>query len=340
MIFEFATAMAERGHTVHLFHHDLFGGDAISSIDEVEWYDFRADIDHRFAGSPPIDPALVPDADVFFGYSEQVERHPHFGLPVVWVQGYRMYPGDKEEANFHHPCPKICIARWLVDVAMEHGVPRNELVHVSNAIHHDRYRLLRPIEGRTPTVLFCHNGHPRKGAALGLEVLTEIHARRPEATIRAFASQPPAEPLPDWIELHVDPPQEMLVGELYNSASVFLWTSVVEGFGLPPLEAMACGAALVTTDNGGSRDYAVPGETALVSPSRQARPLVEHTLRLLDDDGERVRLATAGMELARTFTWARAGERLEEFLLRYVADPTAYGRPSSAGADATQSAGS
>ena len=56
--------------------------------------------------------------------------------------------------------------------------------------------------------------------------------------------------LPDWIEYHHDPKQEVIV-ELYNEASIWLQASVLEGFGLTALEAMACGAALVTTDCGG-----------------------------------------------------------------------------------------
>ena len=119
----------------------------------------------------------------------------------------------------------------------------------------------------------------------------------------------------------------MLVEELYNAARIFLWTSEVEGFGLPPLEAMACGAALVTTDNGGSRDYAIPAETALVASYPDTDGLVAAVLRLLDDDAERIRLATAGNALARTFTWERSGEKLEAFLEEYLANPTAHGRP-------------
>ncbi|TRM80172.1 hypothetical protein DJ524_08465, partial [Sulfolobus sp. D5] len=57
--------------------------------------------------------------------------------------------------------------------------------------------------------------------------------------------------------------REKLV-ELYNSASVFLFTSKLEGYGLPPLEAMACGTPVVMTDNVGSRAYAVNGYNALV----------------------------------------------------------------------------
>lgn len=327
MVYEFATAMADRGHEVRFYHHELFGGDAVTSLDDISWYTFRTPFDHYFVGDEGIDPDQIPPADVFFGYSRLVEDNPHVGQPVCWIQGYRMYPDDREAENFHKPCPKICIASWLVDVALEHGVPPEQLIHISNALDHDRHRVTRPIDGRPDRVLFCHNEHPRKGAALALDVLAELHERRPDIEIVAFGSRAPAKPLPDWIDFHESPPQDVLVNDLYNGAAVFLWTSEVEGFGLPALEAMACGAALVTTDNGGSRDYAFHGETALVADYPDRAALLAHVELLLDDPQERARLARRGQELAATFSWAAAGEKLERFLVDYLADPTGYGRP-------------
>lgn len=323
MIYEFATAMAERGHDVHMYHHFLWGDDHVESLDEIGWYTFRAPMKHHFGVA---DDEIEP-ADVFFGWSPAVEENPQWGLPICWIQGYRMYPGDDEEANFRKPCPKICIASWLVDVARSHGVPDGELVHISNALNHDHHRLTARIEGRPPRILWCYNNHPKKGAALAFDVLAEIRRRRPDVEIVAFGNRPMQEPLPPGMTYHHNPDQDVLVQELYNTASIFLWTSEVEGFGLPALEAMACGAALVTTDNGGSRDYAIHDETALVAPYPDRDALVGHVLRLLDDDAERVRIAAAGNELARTFTWERSGEQLEAFLLEYLANPTAHGRP-------------
>lgn len=328
MIYEFATAMAERGHTIHFYHHELFGGDAVESLDEIGWYDFRAPFTHHFVTDAVVDPNDIVEADIFFGYSNDVETHPHLGLPVCWIQGYQMYPDDREAENFHKPCPKICIASWLVGIAADHGVPREQLIHISNALNQNRYRLTRPIEDRADRVLICWNEHPKKGAALALDVLTRLHQRRPDTEIVAFGSLEPSTPLPEWITFHQRPDQNVLVDELYNGSAVFLWTSEVEGFGLPALEAMAGGAALVTTDNGGSDDYAVHATTALVAPYPDADALLSNIELLLDDPAERCRLAHAGQQLASTFTWAAAGEKLERFLLDYRADPTTYGRPA------------
>jgi glycosyltransferase involved in cell wall biosynthesis len=176
-------------------------------------------------------------------------------------------------------------------------------------------------------VLFCYNAHHNKGAPLALEVLRRLHQRRPEVEIVGFGALEPDHPLPDWITYHRAPDQTTLVDDLYNGSRIFLWTSTVEGFGLPALEAMACGAALVTTDNGGSEDYAFAEETALVSQDHEAGALLHMVERLLDHDDDRIRIASAGRRLAAGFTWDRSADRLEQLLEDYAADPRRYGRP-------------
>ena len=267
----------------------------------------------------------MPDADIFVGHAEEIDANPRCGLPLKLIQGWKMYPHEQEVAAYHAPCPKMCVARWLLRIGEELGIDRRELVHTPIALHHDQFRVTTPIDGRSPHIVFCWNPHPMKGATRALEVLAQVHDARPDVRISAFGTthQPDA---PDWIDFHLDPNPAVLVDELYNTASVFLCSSRVEGFGLTNLEAMACGAALVTTDCGGIEDYATHGDTALVSPVPNADALRDNLLRTLADDALRVRLARAGNELAATFTWDRSATIMERFFEAYVADPAAFGR--------------
>ncbi len=61
---------------------------------------------------------------------------------------------------------------------------------------------------------------------------------------------------------YVDAPDDEQVSELFNQATVFVQTSTHEGFALPPLEAMATGAAVVCTDAHGNRDFCRTASTA------------------------------------------------------------------------------
>ena len=85
------------------------------------------------------------------------------------------------------------------------------------------------------------------------------------------------------------------------------------------LNVMACGAALVTYDNGGSRDYARDGETALVARRRDVAELADKLARLAADPALRARIAAAGTALVTTaFDWERAVERLQSVFHRAI----------------------
>jgi glycosyltransferase involved in cell wall biosynthesis len=324
VIYEMATAMAMRGHDVHLYHMNFFDG-TVSTMDELRWFAFPAALTHHFLPTGFRDLASMPAGDVIFGFPFDRQMAPGSPLPVVLVQGWKMLADEIERHAYEAPCPKICVAGWLVEVGRQLGVPATELIHVPIGIHHDTYRLTRPIAERPPRLSFCYSAHPQKDPQLAIDVIREVKRKVPGAEVVAFGAQPPEHSLPPWVTFVRQPPADQLVDEVYNTSRVFLCTSEVEGFGLTNVEAMACGAALVTTDNGGSRDYAFDGATALVGRHGDVAALCEHVVTLLEHDERRVAMAIAGREHVRRFDWDRTADLLEGFLERYVADPAAYG---------------
>ncbi len=102
--------------------------------------------------------------------------------------------------------------------------------------------------------------------------------------------------------------EEELVA-LYNAATLLVYPSFYEGFGFPPLEAMACGTPVVTSANSSLKEVA-DGCALLVNPHRDEE-LVEGMCRLAEDQGLRETLIRRGLARARQFTWDRAaGETL------------------------------
>ena len=132
-------------------------------------------------------------------------------------------------------------------------------------------------------------------------------------TVWAFGGERPAW-LPDWVEYHARPSDNELA-RLYNLSRIFVVPSIYEGWGLPGSEAMACGSALVSTDNGGVNAYAEHDRTALITPVSRPDVLADAVWSLIDDDELRMRLAKAGYEHIQRFTWENASMALESCLL-------------------------
>jgi glycosyltransferase involved in cell wall biosynthesis len=102
------------------------------------------------------------------------------------------------------------------------------------------------------------------------------------------------------------------LAKLYSSSDVFIFTSYKEGFGLPPLEAMAGGTAVVTTDCGGIRDYAVDGYNSLIVPPGDPAAIAETVIKILNNQRLRDKLIQNGLETAKQWTWDKVTDKFEE----------------------------
>jgi len=95
---------------------------------------------------------------------------------------------------------------------------------------------------------------------------------------------------------------------LYNLADLFVFPSLYEGFGLPPLEAMASGTPVITSDASSLPE--VVGEAGLMVEATDVEALAEAMKRVLEDNVLRERMIARGLEQARKFTWQRAAAKL------------------------------
>jgi glycosyltransferase involved in cell wall biosynthesis len=225
-----------------------------------------------------------------------------------------LYHGEpaRVDETYRLPLRKIVISTWLADVMRERFASPAEVIvtPVDPALFHPMAGA--PDDGRL-RVLMLHHDYAWKGVADGLEAAAKVKPRHPEISLVGFGVKPPRAPM-GYDEFHENLPQDRLAW-LYSRCPIYLCPSWDEGLGMPAMEAMACGSALCTYDNGGCRDYALDGRTALVAPRRDVDALARALARLAEDAELRQRLAREGQALVRSrFDWERAARRMEALL--------------------------
>ncbi len=170
-----------------------------------------------------------------------------------------------------------------------------------------------PLRRENPQVMYLGDFRPRKGLADFLAAAETVHAARPDAQF-VLVLKEEGEPETRVPHRVVRRPDAETLARTYAESDLFVSASWHEGFGLPPLEAMACGTPVVLTDSGGVRDFARDGENGLVVPPELPDQLAEAMLRALNDHALAARLAAAGPPTAAEFTWEKAVDRLEAAL--------------------------
>jgi len=125
----------------------------------------------------------------------------------------------------------------------------------------------------------------------------------------------------DWM------PQDVLM-DVYDAHGIFIFPSLFEGFGKAPIEAMARGACVVTSNVGGMRDVIRDGESGFLVEPGNAEGFVARVEWLLANPDAARRMAAAGRRVAEGLTWRRCAERAVAFYRRLLA---AKARGSAAG---------
>jgi glycosyltransferase involved in cell wall biosynthesis len=96
--------------------------------------------------------------------------------------------------------------------------------------------------------------------------------------------------------------------KLYNLATIFVYPSLYEGFGIPPLEAMKCGCPVLTSNNSSLPE--VVGDAAIKINPLKENGLKEGIVKLLSDAGLREELKKKGFEQAQKFSWEKSAKKV------------------------------
>ncbi|NPV06367.1 MAG: glycosyltransferase family 4 protein [Anaerolineae bacterium] len=332
MLTEFASRLVARGHDVTLPVAQAEGSAAPFPLDE------RVRIVYRGSGSGMAAPmyrllsALGPEYDtVVANYYPTAYAAALWGLghgkPAHYlVQGYE--PGfiaiDPQRRcrhakaalaalSYRLPLRIIAVSTWLgAAISRAGGRPR---AIVSAGVDTIRFSGEHDSPDReSRLVMVLARREPWKGLDVLLRGLRSVPGDCAGLRLLAVTQDPTLRLDTDVPVEYCYPRDDLELAACYRRASVFVFPSLMEGFGLPPLEAMACGAPVVVADCGGVRDFAVHGKNAIVVQPGDSEGLMAGVFRVLGDPRLAAELARDGKLTARHMDWERATDRLERVL--------------------------
>ncbi len=285
---------------------------------KINWHTINENVRILYVPEPKSENIL--DSDVVIATSwetaEYVNNYPkQKGIKFYLIQHYETWSGPKDRIDntWKYPLHKIVIAEWLYKKGLELGISESMMKHIPNGIDHDKYRIINDVSSREKIISMLYSTVSWKGSAEGIEALKIAKSKHDDLKVILFGVSSPPENLPKWIKYVKNPPQDYLVRNIYNKISIYLCSSWTEGWHLPPAEAMACGCAVVSTENTGVVDYITNMESGLLSPIKDPQSLGENLIKLLDDDNLRIKLAENGNNNIRSYTWDNSTDELEGY---------------------------
>lgn len=258
-----------------------------------------------------LDNEIVVAAGWWAGMEMRRLQHPNI-IKVHYIHGVGFHDNDKMRAVWGENVPKIAIASYLEEV-MGKTCGQRIMAVIPNGIDTNEYYPSIPEDQRNGVgTIFGIGYHKDPETILG--VLKTLHKDCPSTPQRVFGSC--RRPMEIAKELYRRLPSLEEIRDIYSQSLVWIMGSCSEGFGLPILEAMACGCAVVATDCGGPRDIIQDGENGFLVEVGNVQKIVERVKVLLENGGLRQRFVEKSRETVSKFSWDSSVDKLEEVLNR------------------------
>jgi glycosyltransferase involved in cell wall biosynthesis len=187
-----------------------------------------------------------------------------------------------------------------------------------------RRMLVKKYDLQDPFLLCIGAANPRKNFNRLVDVFSRLSEDFPQLRLVVVGAQPKKPFTKDTASgperstriLHLGFVSDADLVLLYNGCAVFVYPSLYEGFGLPPLEAMACGAPVVCSD--GSSLPEVAGDAALLVDPTDTRAVTEAVRNVLTHPDVACTMRRNGMQQARKFSWKQNASRTMELYRRLI----------------------
>lgn len=240
------------------------------------------------------------------------------GKKFYFIQGYEVWDSNSDLVNESYKLNlnRITISKYLSDLLLTKFGSDSEVIY--NGIDLGLFNNTdKTFNKKIKTILYIDHYIESKNIAEGIKILSQIKEKHENLNIISFGYKKYNDN-PDLITF-VENPSDEEIKKLYSRSDIFIFTSIEEGFGLPPAEAMACKCAVVSTAVGAIPEYAENMETAILTDPKNPDELFKGISYLLENEAELKRISIAGYNRVREFfDWNKSVDLFEKTLLKEV----------------------
>ncbi|MGN6638788.1 MAG: glycosyltransferase family 4 protein [Mucilaginibacter sp.] len=339
VMYQYANQLANAGHSVVIYHSmytswtqpvkvfrknkHIFLQKNLGLKREryPKWFAFNSAI--KSFEVPKITDDFIRNADIMFGTwwataieidALSIEKGKKFNL----IQDYEaiMTPHkDLVHRSYQLNMRHMAVSNYLAAKVAAISGKRPDVI--PNAVDIDQFFIETAIERRNPeSVCMLYADAERKGSKYGIEALKIVAEKYPDIKVSLFGVyDKPKLNIPKTFKYYHLPEN---IRAIYNDSAIFISPSIHEGWGLPPMEAMACGCACICTKIEGHLDFMTDAQTAILVEPANPSQMAESIISLIKDNNHRLKIAYGGNERIQSFSWEKSSAALQELFYREV----------------------
>lgn len=230
------------------------------------------------------------------------------GKKFYFIQDYEIWD-NKElgEQSYKLPLHHIVIAKWIDKILTEQlGCEPADIVY--NGIDTDFFHSAQKKEDHEKIrCLMLYHTLPKKGVGDGVEAFKKAKEKYPNLSLTMFGMY--KRPEIECLDHYYQNPKREELRNLYQQADLFIFPSREEGWGLTPLEAMACGCPVVGTNVGCMTELGIDDKNVLLSEPGDINALTKNIKKIIEDAELRKILSENGTKTVAKLSWEKSAKK-------------------------------
>lgn len=335
IVYQYANELVQRGHHVNIVFlrhiYPSFNFIAFQKFEtfvrkilkrpknkkSITWFELDSRVSLFFDVTSKKD---FPDADVIVATAAPTTYIKYLssikGKKFYFIQNFETWWYDEKEKDlektFEIPnMTNIVISHELRDKIQK--VTKTTPKYLPNFYNPDEFYLSEPIVPRENVVSLLNHSQKTKRTEFGIEILKEVKKEIPDLKVELFGAYDVPYPLPEYFHFTKNANAFQLRQQIYGCSKIYLLPSILEGWGLTGMEAMACGAVLVSSEIGGITDYANNNNSILINPNNKDK-FIESIIYLLKNSEKQQQIANKGYRDVQQYRIEKSTNILESIL--------------------------